>query len=123
MTEPDYYGAEPKQPPRTWDFLLTSALIVFMLVLVVVFALSSLGFGFLNQECANAAAACSPDRIALGQQLCTYAPGAIALIAIIWSLVRVFRRRIGFWVAGLGVILMVCAFLGGTLIMDSGLPA
>ncbi|MGV8886269.1 MAG: DUF6264 family protein [Microbacteriaceae bacterium] len=120
--EPDWYGAEPKQPPRTWDFLLTSALVVFMLVLVVVFAVSSLGFGVLNQVCADAAAGCSPTRIQIGQLICTFAPGAIALIAIVWSLIRVFRRRIAFWLAALGAALMVAAFQLGNLIMTSGLP-
>jgi len=120
--EPDWYGAEPKQPPRTWDFLLTSALVVFMLVLVVVFAVSSFGFGLLNQACADGSSACSPVRIQIGQLICTFAPAAIALIAIVWSLIRVFRRRIGFWVAGLGVALMVGAFTLGNVIMASGLP-
>jgi len=123
MSEPDYYGAEPKQPPRTWDFLLTSALVVFMLVLVVVFAISSLGFGLLNQVCGGSGVLCSSDRIQLGQLICTFAPAAIALVTIVWSLVRVFRRRIAFWLAALGAILMICAFLGGKLLMDSGLPA
>ena len=122
-TEPDWYGAEPKQPPRTWDFLLTSALVVFMIALVVVFAISSLGFGLLNTVCTDAANACSPVRVQIGQLICTFAPGVIALVFSVWSLIRVFRRRIAFWLAALGAGLMVGAFMLGTLIMNSGLPA
>ena len=108
----------PAAQPRTWDFLLTGFLIFIELLLVVVFIASALGFGFLNSGCSG----CSPTRIQFGQQICTFVPPLIAVVTIPWAIVRVVRRKIAFWLALLGALLMTAAFLVGSLLMQSGLP-
>jgi uncharacterized BrkB/YihY/UPF0761 family membrane protein len=115
--------AQSPKPPRTWDFLLTLLLIIITLVLAVAFAISAVGLGVTNQACSAEAANCSETRVQVGQLICTYAPIAIALIVIIWSIIRVLRRKIGFWIVAVGIVLMSAAFLVGRLILDSGIPA
>jgi hypothetical protein len=112
----------PTPPPHTWDFLLTTLFVFIELLLVVVLLLSAFTFGTLNQGC-TAAAGCSQLRIQVGQQLCTFGPPAIALITIPWAIVRVSRRKIGFWLAALGAVGMVGVFFIGSTLMQSGIPA
>jgi uncharacterized BrkB/YihY/UPF0761 family membrane protein len=121
-TEPDWYGAEPQTPPRTWDFLLTVMLIVFMLVLVVVLFFTALSGGIFNAGCSNSAADCNLDLVSIGHQICIWAPAVVAIVAIVASIVRVLRRRIGFWVALLGLALMLGVFFLGRLLIDIGIP-
>ena len=122
MTEPDWYGAEPKSPPRTWDFLLTLALTILMLVLVVVLFFAALSGGLANAGCSNSAADCNTDLVAIGHQLSLWAPGVTAVIAIVWSFVRVLRRKVGFWIALLGLALMLGLFFVGRFLVDFGIP-
>ena len=112
----------PAAQPRTWDFLLTGFLIFIELLLVVVFVLSAVSFGFLNQGC-TVSSGCSEIRIQLGQQICTFVPPLIAVITVPWAIVRVVRRKIAFWLALLGAVLMTAAFVFGSLLLKSGLPA
>jgi len=109
----------PQTPPRTWDFLLTGFLVFVELLLVVVFVLSALTFGALN----IGADVSSATRVQIGQQICTFAPPVIALVTIPWALVRVARRKIGFPLALIGVVLMTVAFFVGSSLMQSGIPA
>ena len=112
----------PVTPPRTWDFLLTGFLIFLELLLVVVFIVSAIGFGFLNSGC-TAASGCSLTRIQFGQQICTFVPPVIALITIPWAIVRVSRRKIAFPFALVGAVLMSVAFFIGASLLQSGIPA
>jgi uncharacterized BrkB/YihY/UPF0761 family membrane protein len=112
----------PIQPPRTWDFLLTGFLVFIELLLVVIFLISAVTFAAISQECAAEAVQCSATRVQFGQQICTFAPPLIALITIPWAITRVLRRKLAFWLALAGVALMTLAFLGGRLLLDSGIP-
>jgi hypothetical protein len=109
----------PQTPPRTWDFLLTGFIVFIELLLVVVFLLSALTFGTLN----SGADTSSATRVQLGQQVCTFAPPLFAIISIPWSIFRVARRKIGFHVALIGLLLMGVTFFAGSALMQSGLPA
>ena len=112
----------PAAQPRTWDFLLTGFLIFLELLLVVVFIISAFSFGFLNSGC-TVASGCSETRIQFGQQICTFAPPLIAVVTIPWAIVRVVRRKIAFWLALGGAILMTIAFFIGNALLQSGIPA
>ena len=112
-------STRPQTPPRTWDFLLTAFLVFVELLLAVVFVLSALTFGTLN----SGADINSATRVQIGQQICTFAPPVIALVTIPWALVRVARRKIGFPLALIGVVLMTVAFFVGSSLMQSGIPA
>jgi len=120
--EPDWYGAEPKAPPRTWDFLLVVLLSLFMLILIPVLFFTALSGGIFNAACSNAVAACNPDFVSTGQLISIWAPAPIAIVAIIWSIVRVLRRRIAFHIALIGLILMFGAFLLGQFVIEVGIP-
>ena len=112
-------STRPQTPPRTWDFLLTVFLVFVELLLVVVFVLSALAFGTLN----SGATVTSETRVQIGQQVCTFAPPIIAAITILWAIIRVARRKIGFTLALIGATLMTVAFIAGSLLMQSGIPA
>ena len=120
--EPDWYGAEPQQPPRAWDFLLTGLIVVLMLIVIVVLFLSAISGSLFNAGCSNDAANCNLDLVTLGHQICLWAPAAVALIAIIWSIARVARRRLGFTVALIGLGVMLGVFFLGRLLIDLGIP-
>ena len=109
--------------PRTWDFLTTVALIVLTLLLAVAFAIAAVGSGVANQACSVATSNCSPTRVQVGQLICFWGPPIVALLAITWSIVRVLRRKIAFFIVVLGLIAMTAAFVAGRLILDSGIPA
>jgi hypothetical protein len=112
----------PAAQPRTWDFLLTGFLIFLELLLVVVFIVSAIGFGFLNSGC-TVAAGCGTTRIQFGQQICTFVPPLIAAVTIPWGIVRVVRRKVAFWLPLVGAVLMTIAFFIGNSLMQSGIPA
>ncbi len=112
----------PIQPPRTWDFLLTGFLVFIELLLVVIFLVSAVTFAALSQECAAEAVQCSATRVQFGQQICTFVPPLIALITVPWAITRVLRRKLAFWLALIGIVLMTLAFLGGRVLLDSGIP-
>ena len=112
-------STRPQTPPRTWDFLLTGFLVFVELLLVIVFVLSALAFGTLN----SGADITSATRVQIGQQICTFAPPVIAAVTIPWAIVRVARRKIGFHLALIGALLMTGAFIAGSALMQSGIPA
>ena len=112
-------STRPQTPPRTWDFLLTAFLVFVELLLAVVFVLSALTFGTLN----SGADINSATRVQIGQQICTFAPPVIAAVTIPWAIVRVARRKIGFHLALIGALLMTGAFIAGSALMQSGIPA
>ena len=120
MTTRGMTESERAASPRSWDFLLTALFIVVMIALAIALAISSLGSGVINTACGSGD--CDNFRVQLGQALCSFGPPVIALVSAVWSIVLVLRRRIGFWVALLGAGLMVAVFLGGRLLMDSGIP-
>ena len=47
----------------------------------------------------------------------------IPIVTIPWAIVRVARRKIGFPLALIGVLLMTLAFFAGSSLMQSGIPA
>jgi uncharacterized BrkB/YihY/UPF0761 family membrane protein len=108
----------PANAPRPWDFLLTGFFIIIELLLAVVFVLSALTLGAINTGCSG----CDETMLRFGLLLCLYVPPAIALVTIVWAIVRVLRRRIGFWVALLGAALMTLAFFGGSALVTLGNP-
>ena len=110
--------SDPRPAPRTWDFLLTLVLLLLQGVLVVVFVLSAIAISTANIGCDELERACDPARVQVGQVISLWVPPVIALVTGVWAIVRVLRRRIGFWVAGLGAILMVLSFLTGRVVMD-----
>ena len=111
-----------RKAPRSWDFLLTLALIVVMFLFVGAFALSSVTLSATSLACADAGGTCSDNRVQLGQLISTYAPVAIAVVVLIVSIVRLVRRRIAFWVPIVGILLMSIAFAIGTTVRDVGIP-
>ena len=113
---------EPRQAPRSWDFILTLVLVLVMLLFVGAFALSTVTLSATSFACADAGAECIDSRVQIGQLISTYAPGAIALVAVIVSVVRLVRRRVAFWVPIVGIVLMSIAFAVGTTIRDIGIP-
>lgn len=117
--EPDWYGEEPKAPPRAWDFLLTLLFVVLMGAFVVVFATVTLGSGatFL---CTGE---CDLPLINLGHLIALYAPSVVALVTTIWSVGRLVRRRIAFGIALFGLAATVGVFLLGRLLFDLGVAA
>lgn len=120
--EPDWYGAEPQTPPRTWDFLLALLLTIIMAALTVVLFFATLSGGIFNAGCSNPAANCNLDLITIGHQICLWGPGVAAIVTIVWSFVRVLRRKVGFWVALIGLGLMFGLFFLGRLLIDLGVP-
>ena len=112
-------STRPQTPPRTWDFLLTVFLVFVELLLAAVFVLSALAFGTLN----SGADVTSATRVQIGQQICTFAPPLIAAVTIPWAIVRVARRKVGFTLALMGALLMTAAFIGGSALMQSGIPS
>lgn len=112
----------PVTPPRTWDFMLTGFLVFLQILLLVVFLLSAITFGALNTGC-SAEAGCSLIRIQLGEQVCTFVPPLIAVVTIPWAIARVVRRKIGFGFALAGGLLMTIAFIAGSALLQSGIPA
>lgn len=110
--------SDVRPAPRTWDFLLTLVLVFLQAVLVVVFVLSAVGISVANTGCATQELSCDPTRVQVGQIILLWVPPVIALVTAVWAIVRVLRRRVGFWVALLGIALMVLVFLGGRVVMD-----
>ncbi len=109
----------PVTPPRTWDFLLTGFLVFVELLLLVVFLFSAFAFGALNSGCTTVADACNTTRVQFGQQICTFVPPLIAALTIPVAIYRVLKRRIAFWVALLGAVLMTAAFFAGSALLQS----
>lgn len=119
-SEPDWYGAEPARPPRTWDFVLTLFLVAIMVVLAVAFAITAFGTGMTNGLC-QPDEGCNPQLVQIGQLVSLYAPAPIAFFATIVAIVKLVRRRVAFLAALLGLVLMTAAFAAGRLALDAGL--
>jgi len=111
-----------RKAPRSWDFLLTLALIVVMFLFLAAFALSSVTLSATSLACADAGGDCADNPVQVGQLISTYAPVAIALVVLVVSIVRLVRRRIAFFVPIIGILLMSVAFAIGTTVRDTGIP-
>jgi len=113
----------PANAPRTWDFLLTVVFILLQAILLVVLVLAAFSFGAINAGCQTTETGCNAGVVAIGQQLCTWGPIALAVITVPLAIFRVLRRRIAFWVPLLGGALMVGVFFVGGIVMTSGYPS
>lgn len=112
----------PANAPRTWDFLLTVALVLLQALLLVALLVSAFSFGAINTGCQGNEAGCDVTAVRIGQALCTFGPPLVALVTIPWAIARVLRRRIAFWVSLLGSLLMVAVFFVGSTLMTLGAP-
>lgn len=106
--------------PRSWDFLLTTIFVIFMILLAVVGVVIGLGMGFSASLCAEGQE-CSADLVQWGTSIMAFAPASLALIFTVAVIVRITKRRITFAVALLGIAMMLSAMLLGFVLFDSGM--
>jgi hypothetical protein len=114
-------SADPKQP-RSWDFFLTTFLLLLLLVITGIFIVLGLGFGFTTLGCGDTGA-CNSTAISIGGQLATFGTPIIALAAIIVSVVFIARRKIAFWVPIAGILVVSGVYLLAAFLVGEAVPA
>lgn len=119
MTAPD--RDPPVRMRRTWDLVLTIALLVGMLAIAIVAAFGGVFLIFVTDSCGSAGR-CNDVAVDAGVLTGAVGPLVVATVALIAAIVRLVRRRIAFWVPIVGVAVIVLVLGGGYLLTSSGVP-
>lgn len=114
--------ASKPQSPRSWDFLLTTALIFLLLALTGIFVALGVGIGVATLGCHDVGAGCNTDVIGLASQAVMYGSPVIALVAIVVSIVFISKRRIAFWVPIAGILIVTGLYLAATYLVGQSIP-
>ena len=114
-------ATEPK-PPRSWDFLLTTALIFLLLALAGIFVVLGVGIGVATLGCHDAGAGCNTDVIGLSSQAIMFGSPVVALVAIVVSIVFISKRRVAFWVPIAGILVITGLHLAGAYLVGQAVP-
>jgi uncharacterized BrkB/YihY/UPF0761 family membrane protein len=64
---------------------------------------------------------CSTDLMTVGWVIAMFAPPLVFIAAIVWTLVRIARRKTSWWVPVLGAVVAAVAWGVGAGIMDASL--
>ena len=112
----------PEKPPvRVWDIVVSSILLVVIALLAA--AMSFFGFFLAMAGDPCGVRDCNSDLIAIGLLVAVSLPWVFLLIAAIWTIVRLVRRRVGFWVPLVAIPLVVASFPIGAFIAAAGVPS
>src|SRR5690606_15968652 len=111
-------AAQEPGSPRSWDFLLTTFFILLLLAITAIFVVLSIGFGVATLGCLDSGAACNNDVITCGSRLVMFGAPVVALVATVFAIVFVSRRRIAFWVPIAGILAITGVYLLGSFLVS-----
>lgn len=108
-----------KPPVRAWDIVVTIILIVLGIALAVVLAVLGAFLAFVSDGCSDT---CNLDQLTAGIYIAVLAPSALILASIVWAIVRIVRRKLGFWVLLLGGAAAILGWMLGAAIAFTSVP-
>jgi|GEM_PF-1541262 uncharacterized BrkB/YihY/UPF0761 family membrane protein len=121
-TEPGANGATviaAKRPVRVWDVIVTIILIVLGIALALVLAVLGSLVVFVSDSCSDS---CNIDQLTAGVYVAVLLPGVLILASSVWAIVRIVRRKVGFWVILLGAAAAILGWMLGAAIAATAVP-
>ncbi|MWB98973.1 DUF6264 family protein [Agromyces seonyuensis] len=111
-------AASERAPLVLWDLIVTIVLIALMLVGAAAATVASLGLVVLG-SCTEAAA-CNTTLQGLGFLVALVLPGLVGLVFAGWAVVRLWRRRLAYWVPIVGLVAVFVPLALGAWIVTLG---
>lgn len=118
------YGpvAAPAKPPvKAWDVAVTIILLVVDLGLAA--AASVMGMFLIMASDPCGVRACSNELIVLGWLIGMILPWVVLAVTVVWSIVRLVRRRLALWVPIVGAALIVLSLVLAFMVTAAGVPS
>ena len=109
--------------PRSWDFFLTIFLVFLLLVITVIFVISSLGMTVVTIGCGDSGGQCNSAVMSAGTLVALGGPVLVALAGIITTVVFIARRHRSFLVPLISCIVSVGLFMLGSWLVGLAVPA
>lgn len=114
--------SEEEKPPRSWDFFLTVFLLFLLVVLTVLFVFLGFGLSVTTLGCNDSSQDCNGLVISAGTLLTIFGTSAVAVAAIITSVVFIARRRVSFVVPLVACLAAVGLFALGSWLVRLAVP-
>ncbi len=104
---------------RTADLVVTIILLIAGVFGFAILAFVSLFLAMMSDGCMGGT--CDTGLMSIGWLIALIAPPIVFIATVVWTIVRLVRRRIAWWLPLAGGILAVLIWLGGVALMDAGL--
>jgi hypothetical protein len=103
-----------------WDLVISIFVLVGGVLVLGVLSVFSLFLPMASDPCGSVT--CNEGQITTGFLVALVAPAAIFLIAIILTVVRLVLRRVGFWIALVGLALALAGWGAGVALVAGAVP-
>jgi len=118
MSRPDTEPTAPARPRRTWDLVLTIALLVLYLAGVLLASGSSFLLAFTGDSC-GASSVCDFDQIANGIMVVLVGPWIPVIFVLGGAIALLATKRLAFWVPLVGGVLSIAIVIVGWTVAGS----
>ena len=110
-------GARAARPRRTWDLVLSIALLLLLLAFTAIAAFAGAFLAFASDSCS--ADSCNYGALNAGILIAMISPVVIALVAIIATVLLLVRRRLAFWAPLVAFVLITAVWIGAAILVGS----
>lgn len=114
-------AAPAKPPAKVWDVAVTIILLVVDLGLAAVASLMGMFLIMGSDPCG--VRACSNELIVLGWLMGMILPWVVLVVTVVWSIMRLVRRRLALWAPIVGAALIVLSLVLAFMVTAAGVPS
>lgn len=109
----------PASGARIADVTVSVILMVAGVIGFAMLALASVFLVMMSDGCFDDR--CNTDLMTVGWLIALVAPPAVFVAAVVWTLIRIARRKTAWWVPVAGAVLAAAIWFGGVAFMDASL--
>ncbi|WP_347346735.1 DUF6264 family protein [Microbacterium sp.] len=117
---PTAYATPARPPARVWDIVLTSVLLLLLVCLTAIVSYFGFFLAMASDPCG--AVECDEGLIGIGMLTAVVLPWLVFVAVLVVSIMRLVRRRLGFWLPLAAVPLVVGSWFVGAAIASAGVP-
>ncbi len=123
--EPDVPGVRPPHSgsrgsgARTADVTASVILLIAGVIGFAMLAFVSLFFAMMSDGCYGDR--CDTGLMSIGWLVALIAPPVVFIAAAVWTIVRLVRRKLAWWLPLAGAAVAVAVWVAGVALMDAGL--
>jgi Family of unknown function (DUF6264) len=121
MTFDSVVGTTRPPPRRRWDLVLTIVLLVLLVPVTCVGVIAG-AFLVLGSDSCGPTVVCNESTLSLGVLVSVCTPVLVFLVGGIVTIVRLYQRRIAFWVPIVATVVMGLLWVLGAVITAVSVP-
>ncbi|MCU1515127.1 MAG: hypothetical protein JWO10_2217 [Microbacteriaceae bacterium] len=119
MTLPPAQAVPARRPFIGWDIAVALVIMVLAVIADLLVTFSALFLVMAGDSCGSGSV-CSISQLTIGWLIALIAPSVVLVVAIVIAVVRIFKRRISWWIVLVGAVLMLAVWgLGVWLVFSA----